>query len=112
MKKVLLTLMVLGLTQMAAAKGGGNTPEKLNFKNSQAGFVAESLEHSLRLFVTTNDAMKDLVQDASIVSETPDSSVVTLSLSDGSAVTYTCNRMDHWSQGGTVLKKEVICAAQ
>ncbi len=112
MKKLVLSMIILGLSQIAAAKGGGSNPAKLAFKNSQAGFVAESLEDSLRRFSTANVEMRDLVQDATVVSETPNDSVVTISISDGTAVTYTCLRFDDWSKGGTVLKKEVVCQAQ
>lgn len=112
MKKILLVLTVLGLTQAALAKGGGNNPGKLAFKNSQAGFVSESAEHSLQMFVRANSVLKDSVQNVTVVSQTPDDSVVTISLNDGSAVTYTCLRFDDWSNGGTVLKKEVVCRAE
>ncbi len=108
MKKLVLALTIMSLSQFAFAKGGGN----LVFKNSQAGFVSESLEESLEHFVRVNPAMKDMVQNATVVSQTPDDSVVTISMDDGSAITYTCVRFDDWSKGGTVLKKEVVCRAQ
>lgn len=112
MKKLVLSILIIGISQAGFAKGGIDSPQEAAFKNSQAGFVSESLEHSLEQFVRANPELKDSVQDASVVSETPEDSVVTISLSDGNAVTFTCAAFDDWSNSGTVLKKEVVCRRQ
>lgn len=96
--------MALSITAQAR---GGNT--NLGLKNSMAGFVSESLEHSMRLFYQTNAAQKELVSTASVERLTQDDATVVIELEDGTAFTYNCIRFDHWSRGGTVLKKEVVC---
>lgn len=112
MKNLILILSIVSLSQVALAKKGGSDPAKLAYKNSQAGFVSESLENSLRQLTSVNTQMSDMVEDASVVSKTLNDSVVTISLNDGSAISFTCQRIDDLSNGGTVVKKDVICVQQ
>ena len=109
MKKLILAIALMGISQLGFAKGGIDSPAEAAFKNSQAGFVAESLEHSLEQFVRANPASILLLWR---YFRTPEDAVVTISLADGNAVTFTCAAFDDWSNSGTVLKKEVVCRRQ
>lgn len=109
LKYVLVALLIAGASQTALARRGGNDPARQAFKNSQAGFVSESLEHSMRIFYRTNQALKDQVVDAAVESTSLDTSVVSIILNDGSEYQYDCLRFDDTSRGGTIIKKEVVC---
>lgn len=111
-KQILVTIMALGLTQMAAAKNGGANPDKLIIQNSAAGFLAESLESSLRLLSNMNQAQLDQVQDASLASITADQSKVSLFMKDTSVIVFNCIKFVDFSNGGTVLKNEASCIIQ
>lgn len=112
MNIIIIMALTLGLSATAFAKKGGSDPIKLAFKNSQAGFISESLEQSMMDYTSANPEQKDAVLDASVVTKTPDEAVVTISLADGSAVSFVCQKIDDLSNGGTVLKKEAVCAQQ
>lgn len=107
MKKLIVALSLITVAFSAQARGGADRNPAL--KNSMAGFVSESLEHSMRLFYTANAAQKDLVTAASVERLTQDDATVVIELEDGTSFTYNCIRFDEWSRGGTVHKKEVVC---
>lgn len=111
MKNLMITILALSVSFSALASGGSRSGGRTNLglKNSMAGFVSESLEHSMRVFYRTNAASKDLVLNASVDRISQDESTVVIELEDGSAFTYNCLRFDDWSRSGTVLKKEVVC---
>lgn len=109
LKYVLVAVLIAGVSQTAFARRGGDDPARQAFKNSQAGFVSESLEHSMRQFFRVNQALKDEVADATVESTSLDTSIVNIILNDGSEYHYDCLRFDDTSRGGTIVKKEVVC---
>ncbi len=106
MKKLMIAATLLTLSIATQARGGN---ANLDLKNSMAGFASESIEESVRLFYRVNAGLKEQVIGASVTTNTPEDSTVVIELEDGSAFTYSCLRFDDWSNGGTVLKKEVVC---
>lgn len=112
MKKIILVAAVMFVSSLAFAKNGGSNPSNVAIKSTSAGFLSESLEHSIRQLNLSNPGSLDSVQDASVLSSGTDQTVVTLTMTDGSAVSYLCSRFDHLSKGGTIVKKEVMCQAQ
>ncbi len=109
MKKLLITLSFVLIPTFSFASSGSSNGRDLQFKNSEAGFVSESVEHSMRIFSQTQFYMAVKVTGLQVQIPQAGESLVTLSLSDGNEMTYTCFQFDDWSRSGTVLKKEVAC---
>jgi hypothetical protein len=107
MKKLIIAATLLALTVSAQARRGGNT--QLPLKNSMAGFASESIEESTRLFYRLSPALKDQVIGAQVELVSGTDSNVQIELTDGTVANFNCIRFDDWSNGGTVLKKEVVC---
>lgn len=113
MKKVLtLVIVVLGFTNVVLAKKGGSNPDKLIIQNSAAGFLDESLEHSLRLLSNTDSSKLDLVKDIELATITADQTKVTLYMQDTSVIQFNCSKFIDYSNGGTVTKNEAFCEMQ
>lgn len=108
MKKLtLIALAALSMVQFAHAKGGVDSA----FDLTQAGFISESIEHSLEQLFFSNAALADQVKDASVVTTGTDS-LVTITMLDESIITYSCFKFQDTSKGGTVVKTDVACRQQ
>lgn len=110
MKKLLIITVLMATSFTTNASGGSRSGGKDRvLKNSMAGFVSESIEHSVRNLYRSNPSIKDQVAGASVQTLSDSDSTVTIELADGSELVYNCIRFDRWSNSGTVLKKEVVC---
>lgn len=108
MKKIgLIVLAAMSISQIAHAKGGSDSA----FDLTQAGFIAESVEHSLQQLFFSDAALADQVRDASVATNGSDS-IVTIAMADDSIITYSCFKFQDTSKGGTVVKTEVACRQQ
>lgn len=105
MKKILL-VSVLGLASTAALARGGNDEDRFPARGTQAWFVAESLEHSIRLLGAGTNIEQDLW--SANVETAEGNATVTLQQSSGTA-TFSCVMVDESSRGGSVIKKDVNC---
>ena len=111
MKNVLLSLVtLLAVANPALAKdghggGGGN---QILTRGSQAWFLGESLEHSVRGLVATKVITEANLTSAQVNLNTTTNSSVALKTNVG-PMQDECVMYDHWSHHGTILKKEVRC---
>lgn len=99
--KLLILSLITAVSAMAYAKGGGDqpmTPER---------FIHESIEYSIAL-AKLSGATVVSVSTQAIDAETMNVVVVT---AYGTGLNYQCKIVDDFSHGGTVLKKDVRCAA-
>lgn len=82
-------------------------------KTSNAGLLAESVEHALRILLATNSGLAKLVvgSDARL-NEQSKNVTLTLFLTDNTQRKFNCALVDHSSHGGSVIKKELVCLAQ
>lgn len=119
MKKVVLSLVALSAltANVALARRGGDDGAGDDSgagrvgKNTAAGRVAESLEHSLRLLALAQPgAVNDVVSGSSAYDAADQTSVVVIELVDGTQLTYNCAPFQDVSKGGTVVKTEMRCA--
>jgi hypothetical protein len=103
MSLVILALS-MGLPALAKKGGNGNLSAATN-----AGFIAEATEHSIRRFLLFSDAAgADSVTGVQAALVSQDVVKVLLQTSSG-AKEFSCQRFDDVSQGGTIVKKEVVC---
>ncbi len=109
MKKLALVASLLVGSSVAMARGG-EEGARVPARGTQAWFVAESIEHSMRLAIAGNNALQAEITSAS--SEvTGNEAVVSIGLTSGESINYKCLMFDTTSRGGTVVKKDVNCLA-
>lgn len=107
--KLLSSAVLFGLVaaQPALARRGGGTDDVLT-RGSQAWFAAETAEHEVRLLLASGALTEAMPTTIAVdLTSAATSSVVV----DSTSGTFEdlCRMVDHWSRGGTVLKKEVYC---
>lgn len=98
--KSILTVLIVIMGATAFAKGGGTKPM------TPSRFLTESVEYSV-LLAQANGAI--LAVAADVVDTANITVVVTQAQGDKN---YLCKLVDDFSNGGTVVKKDVFCAAQ
>lgn len=109
MKTILKTLILASLVLASSAHSREDDAAKLIYKNSEAGFAGESMEHSLMQFALTHHTdLKDLVTGATVTILDAQNSEVMIETNNASFA-YQCRRFTTLSRGGTVVKKEVVC---
>lgn len=100
MKAILLLTVLFGAIT-ASAKNGGNQPM------TPDRFLEESIEYSIAMTKMTGA----VVASVSTQSVDADTMIVAVSATNGSLYSYECNIVDDFSNGGTVVKKDVLCTA-
>ena len=109
-----LMAAMIGLTGGNAFARGGSDDGVSGVRpprDSAAGILSESVEHSIRLLYVM-DAPTQVSRSMSAAAEydaESKSCIVTLT-SDSDTFTYRCSLFNDLSHGGTILKKEVRCS--
>ncbi len=115
MKKLIISILLIGLSMPAFASRGGHSDrsrgsKNLDFKNSQAGFIYESTEYALLQLYRSQPELKNAIKGSyAEITDTDTSRVYIETTISEQSIDFTCLRFDDWSKSGTVLKKEVRC---
>jgi hypothetical protein len=109
MKKLVVIASMLVGSSVAMARGG-EEGTRVPARGTQAWFVAESIEHSMRLAIAGNNALQAEISSAS-AEVTDNEALVSLGLASGESISFKCLMFDTTSRGGTVVKKDVNCLA-
>lgn len=81
-------------------------------RDSNAWALGEAIEHATRILLVNDSGLADRFSGARAVFDSDSKVAVVVKLNDGSEKAFICNRFRKASQGNTVTREDLNCAAR